>query len=298
MRFAIPILAVATIMGSSLGWENNEDAKLAAFFDRCLDEDFQRHPYSATRAGDHRFDDRMDDLSASARDADLAITRRVLADLPKSVSFEKLTRAGQIDFEILRHSLGVGNPCRSQPGGKTIRASVRRIFGREFECVDFEAEFRQPFFIVAGCVAKIGHWHVAEESAPAFYPHFRTQREKNIMGITFPATENRQPSAPLQHGSCATKNGLVIVHPMQRGIGKNHINRGGGKAGFQFPRIADLKLEIRKCHRWKHFPGKSDHFHRSVDAEHPPPRDGLGQFRRHFAVSAPDIQNSFVAAQI
>jgi uncharacterized protein (DUF885 family) len=108
MRFAIPILAVATIMGSSLGWENNEDAKLAAFFDRCLDEDFQRHPYSATRAGDHRFDDRMDDLSASARDADLAITRRVLADLPKSVSFEKLTRAGQIDFEILRHSLEYG----------------------------------------------------------------------------------------------------------------------------------------------------------------------------------------------
>jgi uncharacterized protein (DUF885 family) len=84
---------------------NPEDAKLAAFYDRYLDEDFQRHPYTATSLGDHRHDDRLDDLSPEARAADLVRLRQVLTELPRAVNYAALSRDGQIDFEILRHDL-------------------------------------------------------------------------------------------------------------------------------------------------------------------------------------------------
>ncbi len=82
-----------------------EDAKLAAYFRSYLDEDFRRHPYAATRAGDHSYDDRLEDLSPKARTDDRAFVERTLAELPKRVEYAKLSRAGQIDYEILRHAL-------------------------------------------------------------------------------------------------------------------------------------------------------------------------------------------------
>jgi len=87
---------------------NNEDAKLAAFFKSYLDAEFRRHPAAATRAGEHRYDDRLDDLSPAAQAADVKAMRDALADLPKQVDYAKLTRAGQIDFEILAHGLNYG----------------------------------------------------------------------------------------------------------------------------------------------------------------------------------------------
>lgn len=83
----------------------DEDAKLAAFFTRYLDEQLKRHPSEATRLGDHRFDDRLDDLSPAARTAGEARLRAAAAALPKEIDYAKLSRAGQIDFEILAHEL-------------------------------------------------------------------------------------------------------------------------------------------------------------------------------------------------
>jgi uncharacterized protein (DUF885 family) len=82
-----------------------EDDRLAAFFGDYLDNLFRDEPLTATRLGDHRSDDRLDDLSAEARAANFERDRRTLAELPKKVDFNKLTRNGQIDFEILRHHL-------------------------------------------------------------------------------------------------------------------------------------------------------------------------------------------------
>ncbi|HEX4589870.1 MAG TPA: DUF885 domain-containing protein [Gemmataceae bacterium] len=82
-----------------------EDAKLAAFFKSWLDDHFRRHPFDATRAGDHRYDDRLEDLSPEARAADRAAVAKTLAALPQQVDYQKLTRAGQIDYEILHHDL-------------------------------------------------------------------------------------------------------------------------------------------------------------------------------------------------
>src|SRR5262245_17726558 len=92
----IPVLS-ATAAG------NDEDEKLAAFFTRHIDEQMKHRPSEATRLGDHRFDDRLDDLSPAARAANDARLRAAAAALPKEIDYAKLSRAGQIDFEILAH---------------------------------------------------------------------------------------------------------------------------------------------------------------------------------------------------
>jgi uncharacterized protein (DUF885 family) len=84
---------------------NTEDAKLVAFFKSYLDEAFQAEPMMATRLGDHRFDDRLDDLSASARSANRRRDRKALEDLPRQVDVAKLSRDGRVDYEIFRRDL-------------------------------------------------------------------------------------------------------------------------------------------------------------------------------------------------
>jgi uncharacterized protein (DUF885 family) len=83
----------------------DEDARLAAFFQAYLDEAFRAEPLTATRLGDHRFDDKLDDLSAEGRAANLDRDRRALAELPKKIDPAALSRSGRIDYEILRQHL-------------------------------------------------------------------------------------------------------------------------------------------------------------------------------------------------
>lgn len=92
-------------MGMAVEVRGDEDSRLEAFFKAYLDAAFEAEPLMATRLGDHRFDDRLDDLSAPAREARVAIDRRTLADLPKAVDKKGLSRDGRIDFEILEHHL-------------------------------------------------------------------------------------------------------------------------------------------------------------------------------------------------
>ncbi len=100
-------LAVLTVMGfatSSLA-ASTEDARLDAFFRRYLDKVFQQQPSEATTLGDHRFDAKLEDLSAPSRARWIERIRRALADLPREVDYIRLSRAGQVDFEIFKHSL-------------------------------------------------------------------------------------------------------------------------------------------------------------------------------------------------
>jgi uncharacterized protein (DUF885 family) len=118
MKLAFVCLLVATvaaIVSSAPGADrptsggypagSPEDDKLSRFFRTWLDEHFRRHPFDATRNGDHRYDDRLDDLSPQSREADRAATAKTLTGLPKEVDYTKLSRAGQIDYEILKHHL-------------------------------------------------------------------------------------------------------------------------------------------------------------------------------------------------
>ncbi len=114
-----------------------EDAKLAAIFRDYLDREFRRHPYYATRMGNHDHDDRLDDLSPEARAADAAQARKDLDALKSAVAYDKLSRAGQIDYEIWKHALDYQlwqlaneNPFEADPRtyGEYISDSVFLLF--------------------------------------------------------------------------------------------------------------------------------------------------------------------------
>ena len=81
------------------------DAKLASFFKQYLDGNFRQQPTEATGLGDHRFDGLLEDVSAPAREGWLKLGRDTLARLPQEVDYGRLTRDGQIDFEIFQHEL-------------------------------------------------------------------------------------------------------------------------------------------------------------------------------------------------
>ena len=44
-----------------------EDMKLERHFKQYLDAEFKLHPLNATRAGNHDYDDKLDDVSPKAR---------------------------------------------------------------------------------------------------------------------------------------------------------------------------------------------------------------------------------------
>jgi len=81
------------------------DADLEQFFRQYLDADAKVHPVEASRLGDYRHADRMNDLSPKARAADGEAVVALLARLEKEIDPSTLTRSGRIDFEIFRHYL-------------------------------------------------------------------------------------------------------------------------------------------------------------------------------------------------
>jgi uncharacterized protein (DUF885 family) len=85
--------------------QQTADDKLNSFFKNYLEEYFRQQPLQATSLGDHRFDDQLDDISQKARDGWLTRARGTLKELTRQVDYKKLSRDGQIDFEIFQHNL-------------------------------------------------------------------------------------------------------------------------------------------------------------------------------------------------
>ena len=114
MSFSAPFASVVTMLIGTLlaapaafaqpGPEGGDDAPLNVLFDDYLEELFEDQPMAATRLGDHRFDDRLDDLSAEARAGWLDRDRRFRAALD-DLDADRLSRDGRVDFEILRQYL-------------------------------------------------------------------------------------------------------------------------------------------------------------------------------------------------
>jgi Bacterial protein of unknown function (DUF885) len=109
MNKATWILAVAGLgllmTTASSSAQTSEEDRLNSFFKHYLDEHFRQQPLAATQLGDHRFDHLLDDISPKARAGWLALDEQTLRELPRQVDYRKLTRDGQIDFEIFRHNL-------------------------------------------------------------------------------------------------------------------------------------------------------------------------------------------------
>src|SRR5690606_23709982 len=101
----MPRLLVLCVMLWTGVAARGEDRALEDFFRSYLDELFAMRPLTATYLGDHRFDALLDDVSTEARERWLEHARRTLRELPRRVNRARLSRDGQIDFEILRNEL-------------------------------------------------------------------------------------------------------------------------------------------------------------------------------------------------
>ncbi|MSU49402.1 MAG: DUF885 domain-containing protein [Opitutus sp.] len=81
------------------------DSPLEAFFRRYLDERFALHPLEATQLGDHRFDDKLDDLSPAALQRSLAHLKQTQTKLRREIDRSRLTADEQINFDIFHHEI-------------------------------------------------------------------------------------------------------------------------------------------------------------------------------------------------
>ena len=97
-----PVLILLMLATPALA---DEDQKLAAFFRDYLEEFMKNNPLDASKLGDHRYDDRLDDLSPKARAANLQRQKDARAKLAKAVAFDRLSAEGKVDYQILRDSL-------------------------------------------------------------------------------------------------------------------------------------------------------------------------------------------------
>ncbi len=80
------------------------NARFAGLSRQALNTWMRLSPISATQIGEHRFDDRIDDLSAAGHNRALKANQRLLAKLG-AIDTSKLSRANQVDAAILRHQL-------------------------------------------------------------------------------------------------------------------------------------------------------------------------------------------------
>ena len=99
------LILIAQPLAESGDPKATEDARLERLFKERLDIELKHKPYEASKLGDHRFDDLLEDLSPKARAANTARARKTLDELPKLIDYKKLSRSGQIDFEIWQHEL-------------------------------------------------------------------------------------------------------------------------------------------------------------------------------------------------
>jgi len=95
----------ACLLAQSVFAQLSEDGKLQAFFKNYLEQRFVQKPLDATSLGDHRFDARLDDISPGAREGWRALAEGTIGKLPREVDYKKLSRDGQIDYEIFQHQL-------------------------------------------------------------------------------------------------------------------------------------------------------------------------------------------------
>jgi uncharacterized protein (DUF885 family) len=103
----IVALSLAWLLFAGRGASAQEpalDARFEELGNQYLDQFTAYSPVRATALGDHRFDGQLDEISEAAREQHTAWIRRVLEQLD-AIDAKQLTRANQVDYGLLRHSL-------------------------------------------------------------------------------------------------------------------------------------------------------------------------------------------------
>eukprot|EP00456_Euglypha_rotunda_P089016 TRINITY_DN916_c0_g1_i5.p1 TRINITY_DN916_c0_g1~~TRINITY_DN916_c0_g1_i5.p1 ORF type:complete len:607 (-),score=156.66 TRINITY_DN916_c0_g1_i5:5394-7214(-) len=84
--------------------EKSMDQALQRLSESYLDESPSLSPSSATTLGDHRFDQKLDDISPAARQHQRDFCQRYLGEL-KKIDRTQLSRDNQVDYQLLERSL-------------------------------------------------------------------------------------------------------------------------------------------------------------------------------------------------
>lgn len=100
---ALVLLSLLTSLAGAAA--PTSESPLEAFFRRYLEERFALHPTEATALGDHRFDDRMDDLSPAALEKSLAHLKQSRARLHQEMDRTQLSPGERINFDIFNQEL-------------------------------------------------------------------------------------------------------------------------------------------------------------------------------------------------
>ncbi|HEY5622857.1 MAG TPA: DUF885 domain-containing protein [Gammaproteobacteria bacterium] len=103
----ILVLGGLTGFGDRTAAQQNADARFEALAGRFIEEMPGYWPVYATQLGDHRFDTAIDRVNAGAREARIELYARYLDDLG-DIDVTSLSRANQVDAELLRHELESG----------------------------------------------------------------------------------------------------------------------------------------------------------------------------------------------
>jgi len=82
----------------------NADARFATLAADYVDNLARIAPAYGTQLGDHRFDDKLPDITAAGRAAQVAFDRRLLAELQR-IDIKTLSRDNQVDALMLRNAL-------------------------------------------------------------------------------------------------------------------------------------------------------------------------------------------------
>lgn len=96
----VPLLAVPAQAQSM----SRADRAFEALGRRWLDRSMRLSPINATTTGDHRYDTRIDDVSAAGRAAVLRFAHETLSAL-QGIDHNQLSRANQVDAAILENTL-------------------------------------------------------------------------------------------------------------------------------------------------------------------------------------------------
>lgn len=113
-RSALLLLPLLTIAGgimpaitpalSAPAQAPSADTRFAALAAEYIDTLARTSPVYGTQLGDHRFDDKLPDISAAGRARRVALDKRMLADLAK-IDFKALSRDNQVDALLLKNAL-------------------------------------------------------------------------------------------------------------------------------------------------------------------------------------------------
>ncbi len=161
--FAICVLFTQITMTQT---NNKEDRKFETLANKYITELMQRNPEWATRLGEHKYDNRLNDYSLRGVQANRAFSDKYLKELGK-IKSENLSKVNNVDYRIMKHNLEYTifqidvlreyewNPLIYNVGG-TLNSLISRDFAPlESRLMSAKARLEQVPAVVAAAKANL-----------------------------------------------------------------------------------------------------------------------------------------------